>query len=155
MLTNLWFLGCGDILGSILDTANILKKISISPCQDKKEREYCSDVNNTTKRYHRGFQASSTNFTWQAVAGETRVHLQLAHSPSCMHREQLLIHRTRDFVRKRESNLDSVMNVKFQWQKKCTNPREKPGKHVMKYVKHNLSLPSKPTVLFCLFWGQI
>lgn len=146
-LTYLWFLRSGDPLGSSCGAATILKKISISSCQDKKEIDYCSDV---IKYYEKGIPAFLINFTWQAVAGETRVHLQLAQSPLFIHRGQLVTQKTR-FCKTQGLNLESVMNVT----EKSTNAREKPGKHVMKCVKHNLSLPSKPIVLFCLFWGQI
>lgn len=102
------------------------------------------------KYYEKGIPAFLINFTWQAVAGETRVHLQLAQSTSFIHRGQLVTQKTR-FCKTQGLNLESVMNVKFQVTEKSTNAREKPGKHVMKCVKHNLSLPSKPIVLFCLF----
>lgn len=119
------------------------KKISISPCQDKKE----TYVKNTRKRHHRGFQFSPPNFTWQVVTGETRIHSQLAHSPLCIHREQLVTER-QSFCKTWELYLDSVMNVKFQVTEKSINPREQPSKHVMKWVK--VRLPSKPIVLAVL-----
>lgn len=137
-------------MGSSCGAATILKKISISPCQDKKETDYCSDVKKYNEKVSQGIPAFLTNFTWQAVAEETRVHLQLAHSPSFIHRGQLVTQKT-GFCKTQGLNLESVMNVKFQVTEKSTNAREKSGKHVMKCVKHNLSLPSKPIVLFCLF----
>lgn len=56
------------------------------------------------------------------VAGETRIHSQLAHSPLCIHREQLVTQKQR-FCKTQELNLDSVMNVKFQVTEKKRKPK--------------------------------
>lgn len=80
-----------------------------------------------TRKKHREkasqwISVSPTNFTWQVVAGETRIHSQLAHSPLCIHREQLVTQKQR-FCKIQELNLDSVMNVKFQVTEKKRKPK--------------------------------
>lgn len=82
----------------------------------------CSDAKNTRKRHHRGFQLSPANFTWQVVTGETRIRSQLAHSPLCIHREQLVTQK-QSLCKTQELNLDSVMNVKFQLTEKKHKPK--------------------------------
>lgn len=100
------------------------KKISISPCQDKKEIRLllrCKKYKEKASQNHKGIlQFSPTNFTWQVVAGETRIHSQRAHSPLWIHWEQLVTQK-QSFCE--ELNLDSVMNGKFQVTEKKQKPK--------------------------------
>lgn len=94
-------------------------------------------------------QETSPGRWWQ----ERHASIYSCHIHPCVYIVSSWEHRKQRFYKTQELNLDSAMNVKFQVTEKSTNPREQPGKYVMKCVSH-ITCIYAPSLLFCCAYSE-